>query len=90
MLRRFIDDNDDDWDDWRDPIDDDSDDEDSDDETPTVPCPYCNRSIAEDVPRCPYCEQYVSDEDAPPAKKPWWIIAGVVACLYIIYRWTAG
>lgn len=87
MPRRTMDDEE--WDDddaWRGS----SDDDDSDDEGSTVPCPYCHRSIPEDVPRCPYCENYISDEDAPPARKPWWIIIGVLICLYIIYRWTTG
>ena len=34
---------------------------------PTVPCPYCNRAIHEDAPRCPYCENYISAEDSPRA-----------------------
>jgi hypothetical protein len=51
-----------------------------DDEEPTIPCPYCRRAIHEDSERCPYCERYISREDAP-ARKPWWIILGVVACL---------
>jgi hypothetical protein len=59
-----------------------------DDEEPTIPCPYCRREIHEDSQRCPYCEHYVSREDAPPARKPWWIIIGVVACLYVVYRWN--
>jgi hypothetical protein len=88
MPRRTLDDEE--WDgddeDWRDSFDDD----DSDDEESTVPCPYCDRSIPEDVPRCPYCEKYISAEDAPPARKPWWKIVGVLICLYIIYRWTTG
>jgi DNA-directed RNA polymerase subunit RPC12/RpoP len=87
MSRRTMDDEwDDDDADWRDSIDDD----DSDSEGSTVPCPHCNRPIPEDVLRCPYCGNYISDEDAPPARKPWWIIVGVLACLYIIYRWTTG
>lgn len=74
----------DDDDDWQDSSDDDSDDE------STVPCPHCDEPIPEDVSRCPYCENYISAEDAPPSRKPWWIIVGVLACLYIIYRWTVG
>ena len=63
--------------------------EDNDDE-PTVPCPYCKRQIHEDSERCPYCEQYISTEDAPGGRKPWWIVTGVVLCLYIVFRWIAG
>jgi hypothetical protein len=57
------------------------------DEEPTVPCPYCKREIHEDAQRCLYCEQYISEEDAPPPRRSWWIMAGVVACLYAVYRW---
>lgn len=58
-----------------------------DDDEPTVPCPYCNRQIHEDAQRCPYCEEYISEEDAPPGRKPWWVVAGVIVCLYIVLRW---
>jgi DNA-directed RNA polymerase subunit RPC12/RpoP len=59
----------------------------SEDEDDEIPCPYCGREIHEDSVRCPYCESYISKEDAPPARKPWWIILGVVACLYVVFRW---
>jgi hypothetical protein len=53
----------------------------------TVPCPYCRELIHEDAQRCPHCERYVSAEDAPPARKPWWIILGAAACLGAVYWW---
>jgi hypothetical protein len=56
----------------------------------TIPCPYCKRPIHEDAQRCPYCEHYISEEDAPPVRKPWWIVIGAVVCLYIAYRWVVG
>ena len=62
--------------------------DDGDEEEPTVPCPYCRREIHEDAQRCPYCENYISAEDAPPARKPWWIIVGVLLALYAVYRWV--
>jgi hypothetical protein len=61
-----------------------------DDEEPTIPCPYCRAEIHEDSQQCPRCGLYPSDEDAPRAGKPWWLIAGAVACLYAVYRWIAG
>jgi hypothetical protein len=76
---------DDDWDDdGRDPEDPDYP---EDDEEPTLPCPYCRREIHEDAQRCTYCGHYISREDAPPARKPWWITLGVVACFFVVYRW---
>jgi hypothetical protein len=56
----------------------------------TIPCPYCKREIHEESQRCPHCGNYISDEDAPPARKPWWIIIGALLVFYIIYRWVAG
>ena len=72
---------------WDDDDADSGDDDADDDESETVSCPYCHRSIHEDAQRCPYCEQYISSVDAPATRKPWWIIVGVVVCLYIVYRW---
>jgi len=69
--------------------DDSEDDFDADEDEPTIPCPHCRKEIHEDSPRCPYCENYLSDEDAPPARKPLWIILGAIVCLYIVYRWVA-
>lgn len=88
MPRRTI--ADDDWDDGDDAWRNSAADDDSDDEGSTASCPYCDRSVPEDLVRCPYCENYLSNEEAPPAHKPWWIIIGVVICLYIIWRWTVG
>ncbi len=59
------------------------------DHEPTVPCPYCGREIYEDSVRCPNCGAYISDEDAPPGRKPWWIIIGVLLCLAAMLLWVA-
>ena len=72
-----------DWD------DDEDGDEDGDEDT-TIPCPYCRRQIHEESQRCPYCGNYISKEDSVPARKPWWIIIGVIIALYVVYRWIAG
>ena len=62
-----------------------------DDEEPTISCPYCRREIHEDAVRCPHCENYLSEEDEPaPSRKPWWLIVGVIVCLYLVYRWIVG
>ena len=53
----------------------------------TVPCPHCRRAIHEESERCPHCERYLSIEDAPPRRRPWWFVAGFLASLYVVYRW---
>jgi hypothetical protein len=72
---------------WVDTDDEGFDSDDRDDGESTVPCPYCRREMHEDSPRCPYCGNYISREDAPPSRKPWWIILGALAGLYIVYHW---
>lgn len=61
---------------------------DRDDDDETYPCPYCGEAVYEDAEWCPHCEKYLSDEDAPAATKPWWIIAGVLAILATMYWWS--
>jgi hypothetical protein len=56
----------------------------------TVPCPYCGRPVYEDSPRCPHCASYISEEDTPPRRKPWWLIIGALVCLLIVLRWIMG
>jgi hypothetical protein len=73
---------------WTD--DDDAIDSDDGEDEQTVPCPNCRREMHADSPRCPYCGNYVSREDALPSRKPWWIIIGGLAVLYIVYRWVIG
>jgi hypothetical protein len=59
-------------------------------EDDTIPCPYCRKEIHEDAQRCPHCENYISEEDAPAGKKPWWIVICALLCLYAVYRWIVG
>jgi predicted nucleic acid-binding Zn ribbon protein len=70
---------------WNDDEDDGNGDEDA-----TIPCPHCGRPIYEESQRCPYCGDYISDEDAAAAHKPWWIIVGALLVFYVVYRWIAG
>jgi len=91
-MSRWVSDDDNAWDDELESDDgvDDDDWPDEDDDEPTVPCPYCGREIHEEAPRCPYCENYLSSVDAPPQRKPWWLVVGVLLCLYVVYRWIVG
>jgi uncharacterized paraquat-inducible protein A len=65
--------------------DDDIDTEEADEST--ITCDYCREEIHEDSQRCPHCGTYISEEDSPPTRKPWWIYVGVAICLLIVYLW---
>ena len=63
------------------------DDAETDDQEVTMPCPYCRRAIHKESEHCPYCERYISEEDAPPSRRPWWIVLGVIGGLFAVYLW---
>jgi hypothetical protein len=86
MPTREYHDEDEDDDDWED----DDDEGATDEEDTTEECPYCHEPVYDDAEQCPHCGQYISKEDRPSEPKRWWVVAGVVICLYIIYRWTFG
>ncbi len=52
----------------------------------TFPCPHCFHTIYEDAERCSGCGRYLSIEDAP-ARKPWWLVIGVLVCLIVVIGW---
>ena len=62
------------------------DDEDRCDDETTMPCPHCRETVYDDAELCPHCGRYLSREDAP-RRKPWWVLAGVVACLAMVTWW---
>ena len=61
--------------------------DDGEDAEVTVACPYCGEEIYEDANWCPYCANYLSQEDSPRPRHPWWLVAGVVVCLAIVFSW---
>ncbi len=65
----------------------DDDDAEANDQEATMPCPYCRRAIHKESEHCPYCERYISEEDAPQSRRPWWIMVGVAAGLFVVYLW---
>ena len=75
-MRLVHDDSDEDRDAW---------DEGEDDDDTLMPCPHCGRMIYDDAEQCPKCGKYVSREDAPRSR-PWWVVAGVLVCLYVMLR----
>jgi hypothetical protein len=61
---------------------------DDDDDPPLVACPYCGAEMSEVAEVCPRCRRYLSAEDAPPARRPPWVVAGVVGCLVVVLIWV--
>ena len=61
-----------------------------DDEFPTAECPYCRREIAEGAQWCPHCENHLSREDAPPAKRTWFWIVMMLLALAGAALWVLG
>jgi hypothetical protein len=90
MLRytKWDDDEPDDWGGGWDGDDDGEGDDEEDEDT--VLCPYCKRPVHEDAQWCPHCENSISHEDVPPARKPWWILLGALACLSAIFLWITS
>lgn len=75
---------------WADEDDWDDEDDSSDEDEDTISCPYCRRDIHEDSVQCPHCGQYLSQEDAPPGQKPWWLLIGAAVCLALVLMWILG
>jgi hypothetical protein len=80
MIVRNHYDDDHDADDWN---DDDPDEDDTDE------CPHCGASIYDDSECCPRCGHYLSSVDAP-RRHPWWVLAGVIACLLMVSWWVVN
>lgn len=56
---------------------------------PTAECPHCHEAVFDQAERCPHCGWYISGEEAPAARRPWWIVLGAVLALVAVYLWVA-
>jgi predicted nucleic acid-binding Zn ribbon protein len=70
--------------------DDDHDADDWDDDDDTEECPHCGASIYDDSERCFRCGTYLSSEDISRRRHPWWVVAGVIACLAMVSWWVVN
>ena len=61
---------------------------DEEDQTDTLECPHCHEQVHEQAERCPECGWYISEEDAPPARKPTWIVIGFILALIVAILWV--
>jgi DNA-directed RNA polymerase subunit RPC12/RpoP len=67
------------------------DESDTDDDHPElIACPYCRGEISEEAEVCPHCGSYVLVEDVDRASRPWWVVAGMIACVVILVMWALG
>lgn len=64
-------------------------DDDDDLEGTAVPCPHCRQEVHEDASWCRHCANFIAREVAPEGPRPWWLLLGVLACLYAVYHWFA-
>lgn len=58
-----------------------------DDEEPTVHCPYCRGEVHEEAQKCHHCDHYLSREDSPSERRPWWFYVVIAFCLYTVFQW---
>ena len=61
---------------------------DDEDEDETVPCPHCQDPVHDQAERCPNCGWYISEEDAPPARRPTWLVIGFILVLTVALLWA--
>jgi len=54
------------------------DDEEEEDEDGYIPCPHCGETMLEAADYCPACERWMTSEDTPPKRRPWWIVAVIL------------
>lgn len=52
-------------------------------------CPYCGERTYQGSEQCPACGQYLSAEDTP-ARRPWWIVLGLLVCLAMAVGWAVS
>jgi hypothetical protein len=58
-----------------------------DQEEPTVACPYCRGEVHEEAQKCHHCDRYLSSEDSPSERKPWWFYLVIALCLFTVFQW---
>lgn len=66
--------NDDSSEDWQDESDDDY-------ENGYVSCPHCGGTMLEAADHCPSCNRWITREDLPQKRQPWWIMIVVLILL---------
>jgi len=71
-----------------DPADMDPDEGDDPELVETTVCPHCGKRIYEETQQCPQCHNYVTFEEAPARKPPWFLIAVAVCLLIVLLVWA--
>ena len=60
------------------------------DDGDTIACPHCGQDVFDDAEQCPNCGMYLSEEDAPARRWPWWMWVGLAGALFVAWRWVVG
>lgn len=63
---------------------------DAEEDDATIACPHCQEAIHSQSEQCPHCGFYISEEDVPPSRRPWWIVLGAILCLFAVYLWVSS
>jgi hypothetical protein len=87
MGRYHVEDDLEDDDDPENPDESDMDADDGNEYAQTVECPHCGEDVYEWAEQCPSCGKYLSEEDAPRRRNPWWILIAVALGLAAVLTW---
>jgi len=49
-----------------------------------MPCPHCGATMLEDAEYCPACDRWMTSEDQPDKRHPWWIIVVIGALILVM------
>ena len=65
----------------------DNDDADWNENPDVVPCPHCGQEVSEIAEWCPNCDQYISNANLAPGRRPLWIILGLLLTAAVLVTW---
>lgn len=58
--------------------------DDDDDDDGYIPCPHCGETMLEAADHCPACNRWITSEDLPRKRHPWWVVAMILLLLAMI------
>ncbi len=58
--------------------------DDEEDDDGYIPCPYCGGTMLEAADYCPACERWITSEDTPAKRYPWWVVVIILVLIATI------